>query len=87
MLPVVQFLDVGTPLAVQLINEIWTYIPKKSLMRMDKTMDKSDFFINEIWTTMDNMGLVINEIMDNHGQYGAVINGGHGQLWTIWSSH
>ena len=54
---------------------------------MDKTMDKSDFFINEIWTTMDNMGLVINEIMDNHGQYGVVINGGHGQLWTIWSSH
>ena len=32
-----------TPLAVLLINEKWTYIPKKSLMRLDKTMDKTDF--------------------------------------------
>ena len=31
------------PLAVLLINEKWTYIPKKSLMRLDKTMDKTDF--------------------------------------------
>ena len=32
-----------TPLAVLLINEKWTYIPKKSLMRLDKTIDKTDF--------------------------------------------
>ena len=36
-------LNQNPPLAVLLINEKWTYIPKKSLMRLDKTMDKTDF--------------------------------------------
>ena len=29
--------------AVTFINEKWTYIPRKSLMRLDKTMDTTDF--------------------------------------------
>jgi hypothetical protein len=58
-------------------------------MRMDKTMDKSNFSLMRygqpwtiwgwslmrLWITMDNMERSLMGAMDNCGQYGAVING------------
>jgi hypothetical protein len=47
--------------AVDPINEIWTYIPKKSLMRP--------------WTPVDILGAIINGAVDIYGHVWATING------------
>ena len=45
-----------SPLAVLLINEIWSYVPKISLMRQETAMDTRALSSMGLWTPMDMFG-------------------------------